>query len=214
MTVAITNFVSRGLENIEAGQPVVLLLHGYGANERDLPDLMSFLPDLPWAALRAPVSLGYDAYAWHHITTALNPSFEDVAPPTDAIWAWVDEFLPADSPLIVLGFSQGALMATQLLRTRPERLAATVILSGFVFGGELPADGSLKASKPKVYYGRGANDPVVTREAIAALNSWLQAHTRAQTKTYEAWATASTHELCKMLPPSSRPSSFAVALQF
>ena len=60
MSSTITNFVSKGLDRVEAGQPVVLLLHGYAADEKDLPELMGFLPDLPWAALRAPIALGHE----------------------------------------------------------------------------------------------------------------------------------------------------------
>jgi len=185
MSLAISKFVSKDLDRIEAGQPVVLLLHGYGANERDLPSLMSFLPDLPWAALRAPLTLQSDAYAWYGITAPLNPSREEVELATAAVWDWVEENIPEDSPLIVLGFSQGGLMATQLLRTRPSKLAATVILAGFMFGGDQPADVELKSLKPKVFYSRGAQDSMITREAVSALNIWLQSHTRAQTKTYE-----------------------------
>ena len=76
-------------------------------------------------------------------------------------------------------------MATQMLRTRPERLAATVILAGFMFTGEQPADKKLTELKPKVFYGRGVSDQHITREAVKQLNVWLQTHTRAQTKTYE-----------------------------
>lgn len=185
MSLEISKFVSKDLDRIEAGQPIALLLHGYGANERDLPSLMGFLPDLPWAALRAPISLGSDAYAWYGITAPLTPSREEVELATAAVWDWVEQCIPEDSPLIVLGFSQGGLMATQLLRTRPARLAATVILAGFMFGGDQPADVELKSLKPKVFYGRGAQDSMITREAVSALNIWLQSHTRAQTKTYE-----------------------------
>ena len=185
MSSTITNFVSKGLDRVEAGQPVVLLLHGYAADEKDLPELMGFLPDLPWAALRAPIALGHQAFAWYHIASPLTPALEDVEPATEAIWDWVERSIPDDSPLIVLGFSQGGLMATQLLRTRPERLAATVILAGFMFAGEQPADTALTALKPKVFYGRGANDERISREAVRDLNVWLQTHTRAQTKTYD-----------------------------
>ena len=185
MSLAISKSVSKDLDRIEAGQPVVVLLHGYGANERDLPSLMGFLPDLPWAALRAPITLGSDAYAWYGITAPLTPSREEVELATAAVWDWVEQSIPEDSPLIVLGFSQGGLMATQLLRTRPARLAATVILAGFMFGGDQPADVELKSLKPKVFYSRGAQDSMITREAVSALNIWLQSHTRAQTKTYE-----------------------------
>ena len=185
MSLAITKFVSKGLDQIEPGQPVVLLLHGYAADEKDLPSLMSFLPDLPWASLRAPVALGNQAFSWYSTATPLTPSREEIEPATVAIWDWVDENIPEDSPLIVLGFSQGGLMATQLLRTRPERLSAIVILAGFMFEGEQPADSDLTALKPKVFYGRGAQDERIPREAVKALNVWLQSHARAQTKAYE-----------------------------
>jgi phospholipase/carboxylesterase len=54
-----------------------------------------------------------------------------------------------------------------------------------MFDGELPADAELAVDRPKVFYGRGAQDQRITREAISALNIWLQTHTRAQTKSYE-----------------------------
>jgi phospholipase/carboxylesterase len=185
MSLTISKFVSKSLDRIEPGQPVVVLLHGYGADEQDLPSLMSFLPDLPWAALRAPISLGQQAFAWYAAKDPLTPAPDDVEPATIAIWDWVEQNIPVDSPLVVLGFSQGGLMATQLLRTRPERLAATVILAGFMCTGEQTADTELTLKKPKVFYGRGANDQMISREAVKHLNVWLQAHTRAQTKTYE-----------------------------
>ncbi len=185
MSSTITKFVSKGLERIEPGAPVVLFLHGYATDEHDLPSLMSFLPDLPWASLRAPIALQPEANAWYSAKDPLTPALEDLEPATSAIWSWVDQNLPDDSPLIVLGFSQGGLMATQMLRTRPERLAATVILAGFMFTGEQPADNKLTELKPKIFYGRGVSDQRITREAVKQLNVWLQTHTRAQTKTYE-----------------------------
>jgi phospholipase/carboxylesterase len=183
--VSITKFVSKGLDRVESGQPVVLLLHGYAADEKDLPSLMSFLPDLPWASLRAPVALGNQAFSWYSTATPVTPSREEIEPATVAIWDWVEQKIPDDAPLIVLGFSQGGLMTTQLLRTRPKRLAATVILAGFMFEGEQPADSELTALKPKVFYGRGVQDERIPREAVKALNVWLQSHTRALTKAYE-----------------------------
>jgi len=186
MALTITKSVSQSLDRIQSGQPVVLLLHGYAADEKDLPDLMGFLPDLPWASLRAPIALGQEAYAWYQIADPLTPSVEAVEPATQAIWDWVERSIPDDSPLIVLGFSQGGLIATQLLRTRPARLAATVILAGFIVAGEQPGDAELASLKPKVFYGRGANDERIPREAVKSLNIWLQTHTRAQTNVYEA----------------------------
>ncbi len=181
----ITKHLSGNFGSIEPGEPVVLFLHGYGADERDLPGLMSFLPKMPWFSPRAPEPSQYGGAAWFAITTPLDPGEAEVTEATEKIWNWVDANLPHDSPLILFGFSQGGLMATQLLRTRPSRIFATVILAGFIFGGELPGDAELRANKPKVIYCRGLEDQVVTREAAAKLNTWLQQHTRAITKTYD-----------------------------
>ena len=185
MATAIKTFISGGLENIAPGGPVLLFLHGYGADERDLADLRSQLPSLPWVSLRAPEHSQFDGFAWYPITNALDPSAADVAAPTEAVWQWIDQMLPAGSPLVLFGFSQGALMATQLLRTRPDRIAATVIVAGFVYGGQQSGDLALTSNKPKVIYCRGLADQIVSREAVSRINVWLQSHTRAITKTYE-----------------------------
>lgn len=176
---------SSGLENLNAGDPVALLLHGYGADERDLPSIMNYLPPLPWVSLRAPQVSEYGGYAWYPISTPLEPSELEVSAPTQAIWDWIDANLPEDAPLILIGFSQGGLMATQLLRSRPSRIAATVILAGFVYHGVMPGDSELSQTKPKVIYCRGLEDQRISREAVASLNTWLQSHTRAITKTYD-----------------------------
>jgi phospholipase/carboxylesterase len=185
MSLEIKKFLSNGLETLEPGQPVVVFLHGYGADERDLPDLMSYLPKLPWVSLRAPIESQFDGFAWYPITNALNPSEEDVTGITESIWNWIEDFIPAASKLILVGFSQGALMATQLLRTRPERILGTVILSGFIYSSELPKDKELQAFKPKVIYCRGLQDQMISQEAVVRINTWLQQHTKAITKTYE-----------------------------
>jgi len=181
MTLAITKFSSGDTD--DTAKHIVLFLHGYGADERDLPELMSYLPDLPWYSPRAPIDLG-GAYSWYKAEDLLKPTVVDVAESTAALLAWIDEYIPQETKLILIGFSQGGLMATQLLRTRPERISGTVILSGFMAVGELPTDSELEQTKPKVIYCRGSEDQRITKEAIATLNTWLQTKTRAITKTY------------------------------
>ena len=181
MNSEITRFISGGTE--DDSQVSVLLLHGYGADERDLPELMSFLPSLPWYGPRAPLSAA-GGFSWYLTANLLEPTVEDLAAITQSLWDWIEQEIPASQKLIVLGFSQGGLMATQLLRTRPERIAGTVILSGFLALGELPADTQLEKDKPKIIYCRGLEDLRISKEAIARLNTWLQAKTKAVTKTY------------------------------
>jgi phospholipase/carboxylesterase len=190
LSLTISNFIESGLANVSEDEPTVLLLHGFGANERDLVDLMSFLPDHAWASLRAPISLGHGSFAWCGVESPLNPNAAEIAESTNAIWQWVDANVSPDSPLILIGFSQGGLMATQMLRTQPGRVLAAAILAGFVYeGAQLAdvqlADAQLAKSKPKVFYGRGSADTMIPKSSVSAINTWLQGHTRAQTKTYD-----------------------------
>lgn len=175
-----------------AGNPstpaVTLLLHGYGSNERDLTGLVSALHlDLPWASLRAPLPAGPGA-AWFDITTPGSPDAAPVEAATTAIWAWVDEHLDAATRVVPIGFSQGGLMATQLLRTRPERVLAPVVLGGFVLGAPQPADDALAAARPAVFWGRGAVDRVIAAHAVERTSEWLPRHSTLIERVYPGLA--------------------------
>ena len=184
MEPKITQHLSSNLNNCNKKSPIALLLHGYGSNMRDLPSLMDFLPGLPWVSLQAPLDAGNGGFAWAPLKTPGNPAPEDIEPATARIWDWVDANLPADAPLVLIGFSQGGLMATQLLRTRPGRIVATVILAGFVLGAKQPADAALADSKPRVIYCRGLNDQVISQDAVSRTESWLARCTTASMKNY------------------------------
>lgn len=181
----ITQWVASRDFDPSSAEPVALLLHGYGSNERDLPGIMDYLPAIPWVSLRAPEQSPHGGYAWSQITNPGNPEAGVVEPATETIWHWIEDNIHPGAPLVLIGFSQGGLMATQLLRTRPERIKATVILAGFTMAAEQPADATLMTAKPKLIYCRGKQDQVISAEAVARTNSWLQAHTRAITKTYD-----------------------------
>lgn len=165
--------------------PVVLLLHGLGSNELDLPSLTEWLPDgMPWASLRAPIEMGLGGTTWFPLDLPNEPEQGGIDAATEDIWSWVDANIPAGTPLVPLGFSQGGLMALQLLRTHPERIAATVVLSGLIARGSQPADEALAESRPRVFWGRGDADAVIWPEAIARLAAWLPEHSTLTARVY------------------------------
>jgi phospholipase/carboxylesterase len=162
---------------------VALLLHGYGATENDLTGLIPAIGlEIPWASLRAPIDLGGGA-AWFQVVTPGDPDPEPLLAATDAIWAWVDTVAP-ESRVVPIGFSQGGLMASQLLRTRPERVMAPVILGGFTAGPPQVADAELADTKPAVFWGRGAEDRVITPAAIERTRAFLPAHSTLVERVY------------------------------
>ena len=164
---------------------VVLLLHGYGANEHDLTGLVPELGlELPWASLRAPLEMGDGGAAWFAITTPGDPAPEPIAAATDSIWAWIDEHVAPATRIVPIGFSQGGFMATQLLRTRPDRVLAPVVLAGFVLGSPQPADERLASERPAVFWGRGDADGVITQEAVARTAAFLPEHSTLVARVY------------------------------
>ncbi len=172
-----------------AAPAVAVFLHGYGSHERDLAGLAPALGlTLPWASLRGPIEFGNGGAAWFEITTPGNPDPEPVARATDAIWDWVDANVGAATRVVPIGFSQGGLMASQLLRTKPERVLAPVVLAGFVSGAEQPGDEILAATRPRVFWGRGSLDRVITESAILRTSDYLPKHSSLIERIYPGLA--------------------------
>jgi len=173
----------------DSGSSIVILLHGYGSNEQDLTGLIPALGvGIPWASLRAPIELGNGGAAWFTITTPGDPDAGPVEQSTAAIWDWIDANTLAGSKVIPVGFSQGGLMATQLLRSRPERVAATVVLGGFVLSGAQPGDPEIATGRPPVFWGRGAEDRVITPQAVERTAAFLPEHARLIERVYAGLA--------------------------
>jgi phospholipase/carboxylesterase len=169
--------------------PVVLLLHGFGSNERDLAGLADALGlSLPWASLRAPLTLGHGGAAWFEILRPGDPDEEPVVAATEAIWAWVDAHAGPQTRVVPIGFSQGGFMASQLLRTRPGLVLAPVVLGGFVLGADQPGDAALSSSRPPAFWGRGAEDRVITEAAIARTAGFLPGHSTLVERIYPGLA--------------------------
>lgn len=168
---------------------VLLFLHGFGSNEHDLSNLAEPLNlGMPWASLRAPLELGHGGAAWFQIVTPGAPDSAPVERATEMIWAWVDENLGPEIRIIPIGFSQGGLMASQLLRSRPERVIATTILGGFVLGTAQPGDAFLAEQCPAVFWGRGQQDQVIAPVAIARTSEFLPQHSTLIERVYPGLA--------------------------
>ncbi|MCU1413059.1 MAG: esterase [Microbacteriaceae bacterium] len=164
---------------------VVVLLHGYGSHEHDLAGLVPALGlTMPWASLRAPLEAGNGGAAWFTILNPGDPAPEPVEQATDAVWAWLDGQVDSTTRVIPIGFSQGGLMATQLLRTRPERVLAPVVLGGFVLGTPQPADERLATERPAAFWGRGTDDRVITAAAVERTAAFLPGHTTLTERVY------------------------------
>src|SRR5690606_17512882 len=152
-----------------AGRPLLVLLHGYGADERDLFGLAPHLPEeFVVAAPRAPLAPPWPApgYSWYPIEGLDSRDPTHVTTAAEALVSWLDAAAPDASQVGLLGFSQGAAIALQAMRLQPARFGFVVNLSGYATPGDLPGDAELAGIRPPVFWGRGTHDDVIPPELV------------------------------------------------
>jgi len=163
---------------------VVVLVHGYGSNGDDLISLAAMIqPSLPNLAFVAPDAPGMlpqmaNARQWWPIE-----SFSQVERATGAAAAapQLDAFLDAElamtglkaDRLLLVGFSQGTMMALQVGLRRPDRLAGIIGISGMLVAADrLEAE---IRSRPPVLLIHGTQDAVVPFRSLDLASKALDA---------------------------------------
>ena len=170
-----------------AGRPLLVLLHGYGADERDLFGLLPYLPDrFVVAAVRAPLAPPFPmpGYSWYPIEGLEGRDPAHVTSAAHQLLAWTDAAASVHTSIGLFGFSQGAAVALQAMRLEPSRFAFTVNLSGYVTPGELPRDAELAERRPPVFWGRGTNDDVIPGFLVDHTTQWLPDHVELSGRVY------------------------------
>ncbi|BDV29651.1 alpha/beta hydrolase [Microbacterium terricola] len=166
--------------------PLLVLLHGYGSHEHDLGGLIPHLPDaFAFAAVRAPLAPRWPTpgYAWYAIENLDAHDPDLVSSAASRFVEWVDAVAPGRT-IGLLGFSQGAVVALQALRLRPERFAFVVNLAGYATPGELAGDEQLAVLRPPVFWGRGSRDEVIPAQLVVHTTHWLPAHSELSGRVY------------------------------
>ncbi|KAA0962982.1 alpha/beta fold hydrolase [Microbacterium sp. ANT_H45B] len=174
--------------------PLLVLLHGYGADENDLFGLAPYLPEgIALASVAAPLAPPWPmpGRSWYAIEGLDGRSPESVTTAAEAFLRWLDETAADASGVALLGFSQGAAVALQAMRLDPDRVDTVVALSGYVAAGDLPHDEALTRRKPHVFWGRGTNDQVIPEARVAHTAQWLPAHSELSGRVY----TGLTHSI-------------------
>lgn len=120
--------------------PLLLLLHGYGANEDDLFSLAPYLDErFLVISPRAPVSLRGMGYAWFNLGFtpqgfAVDP--DEIEAARQMLRKFIGEVVEGyecdPNAVYLVGFSQGGMMALSVALTFPGVAAAVVAMSGRV----------------------------------------------------------------------------------
>lgn len=126
----------------EGPHPAVIALHGWGASGLDLLGLAPylcggrFLTLCPQGPLQTPIGPGAVGYGWFPLSLGDPPDVAAILAASEQLRAFLDQALaryPIDPrKLIVLGFSQGGVMAHSLVLREPQRFAAAAVLSSWL----------------------------------------------------------------------------------
>ena len=122
--------------------PTILTLHGRGANALDLLGLApylckgKFLMICPQGPLETPIGPDAFGYAWYPMSMGGPPDIGAMLSSRQMLQQFLDSCLqryPVDAKkLVVLGFSQGGVMAYSLALSSPERFAGMAVLSSWL----------------------------------------------------------------------------------
>lgn len=162
--------------------PLLVLLHGVGADEHDLLPLAPHLdPRLLAVSLRAPHEAQGMGYSWFDIDWSTAPPRYDLVQAEESR-AGLVELIPAlvrrhradPARTFVLGFSQGGAMALAVALTRPDLVRGVVVHSGRLIPDLAPrvARGPALARLEALVL-HGVDDPVLPVERGRELRDFL-----------------------------------------
>ncbi|NTU57417.1 MAG: phospholipase [Chlorobiaceae bacterium] len=118
--------------------PLLVMLHGYGSNEKDLISLAPGLDNrLRTISVRAPLMMGDDMYGWfpieftpYGITVDREAAGRALDQLTGFLRNLIARYRPPGGKVFLMGFSQGAVMNYLTAFKAPELLHGVIALSG------------------------------------------------------------------------------------
>ena len=165
------HYLVREPKNIQAQNPLLLLLHGYGSNEEDLFSFASELPEEYYViSVRAPYNLQPYGHAWYaiHFDADENKFSDDIQAQQsrDLIASFIDEVLEkypiVKEQVTLIGFSQGSILSYATALSYPEKISRVVALSGYLNENILVTEYQKKANQHLQFYiSHGTVDQVI-----------------------------------------------------
>ena len=166
----------------EGPHPTLIAMHGFGASALDLLGLAPYIADgrfmviCPQGPMEVPIG-PTRGYAWFPIRMGASPDRGAIDDANKMVTEFLNEALkkyPVDrKKLVVLGFSQGGMMAYRLAIRNPSKFAALVALSTFFppdLKDEVNDPAALEALPTLVQHGR-ADDMIEITRARASVES-------------------------------------------
>ncbi len=170
----------------------VVCMHGYGADMRDLAPLAPEIPverPVRWLFPNGPEVLEWGGRAWFPIDVAAFEEAQRTGKPRDlshgepdglaqarlALQAFIQESGASWDKLVLMGFSQGAMMAVDLALRAPQAPAGVAILSGTFVDRKSVAALAPKRKGLPFFQSHGSVDPILGFAQALALEKALKA---------------------------------------
>ena len=170
-------FTYREDANDPTDDRLVVLLHGYGADERDLVGAARRVGLRgPLLSVRGPERAGR-GWSWFPINFRAARRYPPDA--ADRVLERLAAFLAQeksghDGEVVVLGFSQGAMMAMMLAVEHPDSVDRAIALSGTLPRPVQTPDDWDPATAPLIYAIHGKADTVIPLERARQAQKWLE----------------------------------------
>lgn len=177
------------LDEIHEDQaPWMILLHGFGADASDLEPLKDHIPTsrklnwlFPQGIMDVPIGPGWTGKAWWPIAmSTLATDFSSLKPPgienvRQQLFDMITALKVPWNRIFLGGFSQGAMLATDLYLHAPETPAGLVLMSGALVNKEELRPLVEKRRGEKFFQCHGTLDQVLPMRSGRQLESLLNA---------------------------------------
>jgi len=170
------NFIETTIKSNQKPEKLVIFLHGYGSNKHDLmnlaPEFAEVIPNAHFLSVDAPYPWEGDypdTYQWFSLKimneTIILPQIIEANKMLDKfINEQLQRFNLKDKDLILIGFSQGAMISVYHALRRKNEINLVISFSGKLLGANKLKD-ELK-SKPKICLLHGTEDTLVPPDSL------------------------------------------------
>lgn len=172
----------------------VVLLHGYGADAKDLAQLESYLrlsPEVTWYFPQGPLRLAMGpsmmGYAWFPLdekaleaalAQGIHRDFSTLRPPgidhaKTLLKKFYDKISAHHKHIVVGGFSQGAMLSTDFVLSEKKKPRALVILSGVLIDKAHWSQWVKSCEDLPFFMSHGTHDALLSHQGAEQLENLL-----------------------------------------